>query len=135
VRDPRAVAFSMSRPKPDPSLNGRLTPSRGALRSSAVWLVSNLAIQRFARSPIRLIDRVRYEDFVAQPDAMLSQLLGSGVSTGRAPLNSGGQHAVAGNPWRFGPADSLILDARWIEQMPKYSKRLVTVATAPLLVT
>lgn len=115
VRDPRAVAFSQGRPKRDPSLGGALMPSAGAARSAAEWIATHGAFEKLGRS-FEDLQRVRYEDFVTFPSETLSPLLGV-VALPSAPVSDGGDHSIAGNPWRFDPARPLSIDDGWQRDM------------------
>ncbi|MGI8761849.1 MAG: hypothetical protein ACR2LF_11270 [Jatrophihabitantaceae bacterium] len=129
VRDPRAVAFSLSRPKPDPSMSGQLMPQHAPARSAVNWLSYNLAFERMARQSPRQAARIRYEDLVADPYASCERL---GLKPPPAVEAVSGGHAIAGNPWRFDPSRAIQIDDRWKGQMPARERRLVEAITLPL---
>ena len=128
VRDPRAVAYSLSHPKPDPSLQGAPLPSRPAWRAALQWMSGNLAYERLSTKDQPVV-RIRYEDFVLHPNDQLARL------GAMAPLDgavASGPHAIAGNPWRFGPPASLHVDDRWREDLSDRDRRVVETLTYPL---
>ncbi len=133
VRDPRAVAFSMSHPKPDPSLDGRLLPSRGALPAAAVWTSSNVAFERLRFGASALVRRLLYEEFVDDRVGSLRPLLGGSADALRTAASSGGEHAIAGNPWRFEPSRPMAADTRWSTEMPWSTRVVIAMSTAPLM--
>ncbi|HEX5365424.1 MAG TPA: sulfotransferase [Acidimicrobiales bacterium] len=144
VRDPRAVAFSQSRPKPDPSRAGGALPRRPVVASAVDWWRGHLTTERVVRHLAgqgRLAGawRVRYEDLVADPEAYVRRLVppaarrwGAAVTGPAAPAVTGPQHAVAGNPVRFGRAP-VRPDDRWRTEMAAGPRALCTVLTAPMI--
>lgn len=129
VRDPRAVAFSSSRPKSDPSMHGKLMPRQTPARSALNWLSFNLAFERLATQGSTDVTRVSYEDLVAAPDEVFG-MLALGSLPSRQTLS--GRHSIAGNPWRFDPDNPIRLDDRWKRELPLRHRRIVDVITLPL---
>ncbi|GII77886.1 sulfotransferase [Sphaerisporangium rufum] len=143
VRDPRAVAHSWRRRTdrmPDP---GRA--SRRPWRTTAHWMVQNLAFELLARRGGTVI-RVRYEDLVADPVAVLSALLVrlglcreheaealAFLRPGAADLSVA--HTCAGDPIRFraGPL-ALGRDEAGCERLSRPHRWLVTALAWPLMV-
>ncbi len=141
VRDPRAVMHSWTRVKRWP--DGR-TPEmrRYAPRSSALrWVAYNLLAEYVRRSPDAgpsLV--VRYEDLVADPNAVLrtiGTLLGEPVEEltiedDVVTLPPG--HVLGANPGKF-TAEPVHLreDDEWRHLMPARHRALGTVLTLPLL--
>ena len=145
VRDSRGVAYSWTKHVGRPETEGqdemaRLTPSQSAV----LWDAHNAAFSILARRGSVRVQRLRYEDFVANPAPMLLEIasfagltIGPGdldfVSEGRVELGS--CHSAAGNPMRFvtGVTD-LRRDDAWRQRLPRGQRRLVSALTAPLLV-
>ena len=138
VRDPRAVAYSWSRPKPGP--DG--VPRVGSVFSSAKWVQWNLACEEIKRTvgPERYLT-LRYEDFVAAPADVLARVLAfaevdadvrGSVSDDRAVLTT--DHTINGNPDRFVTGAVRIReDTRWLESQRFAPWSVTTTVTAPLL--
>jgi hypothetical protein len=145
VRDSRGVAYSWTKEVRRPeagedALMTRYSPSR----SSALWVGHNLFFGLLGRLGTRT-RLLRYEDFVADPRAVLTELAefadvpagDLGFLTESADQSSvllSPSHTVAGNPMRFrtGPT-ALRQDDAWRAQLPKARRMLVTLLTAPLL--
>ena len=150
VRDPRAAAFSWQRRKAQPD---RRTPGymerRGAAKSVALWLAWNAVTELMWSHRRDRYLRVTYEDFVADPRAVVRRILaavgfaaeveedaagGAGVFVDDHTVRLGVSHTVAGNPARLrgGPV-RLSLDDEWRVAMPTRDRMLVTAAGAPLM--
>ncbi|MBB4700751.1 sulfotransferase [Sphaerisporangium siamense] len=139
VRDPRAVAYSWHRQVTRPESGGAMT-RWPPVRTAVHWLVQNLAYELLARRRGTVI-RVRYEDLLADPPAVLAALLGrlglGGVALGFlrpgvAELSTA--HTCAGNPMRFTVgALELTTDDTWRERQPRLHRWLVTALTWPLM--
>jgi hypothetical protein len=141
VRDSRGVAYSWTKEVHRPeagedALMTRYSPSR----SSALWVGHNLFFGLLGRLGTRT-RLLRYEDFVADPRAVLLDLAGFvDVVPGDLDFLSGDSavlspsHTVAGNPMRFrtGPI-TLRRDDAWRSKLPRARRMLVTALTAPLL--
>jgi hypothetical protein len=140
VRDPRAVAYSWTRSKAltDGARRQemlRLSPPQSALQ----WDLWNGAAERLWRHSDRYL-RVRYEDLVADPRAVLgdvTELAGVGdlqlPFTGSHEVAAGTVHAVAGNAdrMRTGPL-TISTDDEWRRRLPASARRVVTALTWPL---
>lgn len=130
VRDPHGVVSSYRRPK------GYL-PRLSALDVTAGWVGLNLACERLQERTLNY-RRVRYEDFVAAPRALVAETakslgcdgnLEDFVGDHAVELRS--QHMLGGNP------DKLNRGKATIEVRPvvlsRTTRLLVSVATAPLV--
>ncbi|HEV8297176.1 MAG TPA: sulfotransferase [Acidimicrobiales bacterium] len=103
IRDPRGVLASSLRgwrgrgrvQAPNPSL-GRCA------RSAIAWQRRNTDARRLRHA--RSVQRISYEEFVREPDSVLSRVVGSPVS---GPFVVKQSHVAAGNPSRMqhGPID------------------------------
>ena len=142
VRDSRAVAFSWQRIKERGQPSGRAHMIRyDPITSSLRWLGNNLVAESLARRSVSY-RRVRYEDFVAAPEATLRNIL-SGVGfpePATLPFLEGDRasvrptHSVSGNPSRFADGSVRIrLDEQWRTAIEPASLRIATMLTAPLL--
>jgi Sulfotransferase family len=133
VRDPRASAYSWAK-----NPHGGL-PRFGLAHSSLRWLEWNgfgdLAIRRHRHL------RVRYEDFVADPRAVLRAITAV-AGTGTVPddlvvdgaVRIGPNHTVGGNPGRFRTGMvSLKADEAWRDGLSAAERKLVTALALPLL--
>jgi LPS sulfotransferase NodH len=137
VRDPRAVAFSWSRPRPDPSQRGAPMETKSTLRSATDWLRAHVTIERVLR---RLdgdrVVRIRYEDLVRQPASLLASITGGdapAAPTAFAARDAQPSHAIAGNPTRFNLGQPISPDERWRREMGRAALAATTAITAPVL--
>jgi hypothetical protein len=142
VRDPRATGFSWRRRKAYDPKGARLMTRHTYVRNAASWLYWNCVAEWIRRYvPPRSWLRVRYEDFVAFPEAVLKEI----TDTFRLPtagwplrghvLRLGIHHTVEGNPSRFttGPRQ-IQIDDQWRKEMPIAARALSVAITAPLFV-
>jgi Sulfotransferase family len=143
VRDPRGVAYSWmkSRRHPNPAIGDfeHWHPARTALN----WVYTNGAIRKLWGAAEGRYLALRYEDFIAQPEASVRQIMQfvgqpatslpflSDHSVSLAPT-----HGVSGNTVRFesGPVH-LTLDDKWCTAMTPMHKLLVTTLTGVALPT
>lgn len=142
IRDPRAVAFSWKRQRRRVEIHwaNAEMPIETARTSATRWAINNLLVERLA--PLAAsYRRVRYEDFVADPDAALRQILEphrsliNGTSSPRATeLVLAPTHTVSGNPMRFrqGPV-AIKLDDEWRGALCRRERRTIEAITLPLL--
>ncbi len=143
VRDPRGVAYSWAKTvvRPEVTSGTKEMPRYGVLASALRWSLYNLlfhALQAL-RVPVHV---VRYEDLVARPREVLTQVLEfAGIQPSEADLahvkdgvvTLDPHHTVAGNPMRFQVGEvSLRLDEEWRRSMPARQRRVVELVTAPL---
>jgi Sulfotransferase family len=141
VRDPRAVAYSWSRP---PALPGALDvpPERGPASSSLWWTAWNAMIEAVLAPRLRpRYLRLRYEDVMAAPRSELgriAELVGASGDqlpfVGEWEVSLGPSHAVAGNPNR-GRTGTVTLaeDGAWREEMRPRDRVLATAPAVALL--
>jgi len=140
VRDSRATAHSLERRKLRPEIHWRRQEMDrlGALRSALEWQLSHVMIATRKRSAASYI-RVRYEDLVRDPAAVLKQIGVAcnfalreppGLAEGKVVLPA--SHTVSGNPSRFivGPTD-IAPDDEWVDRMSARDRATVTALTAP----
>lgn len=143
VRDPRGVAWSWGRGKATRGVEefgstmARYSPMQVAVRWSlgnaggAWWLG-----RRSANVPYM---RVRYEDFMSAPQAVVEEIAAFAGLEGDVPVHDGNVadlapcHTVAGNPnrMRHGPTP-LHLDREWQNRLPRRARTLVGAVTWPV---
>lgn len=137
VRDPRAVAYSWQRDRPDPDAPGdarmpRLNPAVTGL----YWSAWNTAIERITQTGGIPRRQVRYEDLVADPDrtvADLVQLAEVRTGTPGGPEQPAVAHLVSGNPVRLTREPlSIRLDDAWRTEMPARDRWLAELTSAPV---
>ena len=135
VRDSRAVAYSWTRSKKRPEISGRTVymRQRPPIQSAVHWGVHNLLLEMLAARD-RNVLRVRYEDLVTDPDDVVRSTCAVLGNPGDASSIAVPRHSISGNPMRFesGPL-RVQLDDEWIKALATGDRRLVTLATAPLL--
>jgi len=144
VRDPRGVAYSWTKQIERPEVTGdnTLMPTYRISRTAGRWFTDNLGFEALARQVPSL--RMRYEDFLADPNQWLSQIgslidispkdLDLDFLQGRTATVDAPMHSVAGNPLRFeGSCVTLTADDAWRSKLPTTDFRLVTTMTAPML--
>ncbi len=145
VRDPRAVAYSWQRTRPRPSGSGgdRTMVRRHPTAVAGQWAGVNALGATFVRHAVGAdrYRRLRYEDLVAEPEAVCSDLLAflglPGATlpfTDPATVALAPTHNVTGNPERFrtGPVP-VVLDDEWRTAMGRGDRRRATLAAAPVL--
>jgi hypothetical protein len=141
VRDPRAAAYSWQRRKPQPDSNkSTYMPQHSPLNSSLLWLGWN-SISELCWGGKANYLRVRYEDFVRHPRAVIRTIVSLAGAYDSEPLFQDEHtaivvknHTVSGNPVRF--ATGLVdvqLDSEWESRMSFHSRALVEGLTWPLL--
>jgi hypothetical protein len=142
IRDPRAVAFSWQRRKLRPE-TGRYMIQLDHRYSAAVWLAQNffLEVMHSKMTDSGRYHRIRYEDFVKDPDGTiqnLSRIVPGFPSEGFKhskiqPIRV--THSVSGNPVRFQSGGFQIrIDDEWMTSMKRSQKVIVSLITLPLLV-
>jgi hypothetical protein len=141
IRDPRAVAYSWGRRRERPEIHWRKQEMmRQSVRASAArWTTHNAVVELLCATAHRH-DRVRYEDFVADPSGVVSQILAPfGCADAPAPGSPGElvlepSHSVSGNPMRFDSGTVRVkLDDEWRAAMPLRDRASVAAVTWPLL--
>lgn len=142
VRRSQGVAFSWAKVVNRPDRDGKPLARFSPARTATDWNVYNLLVECIAmlRTPYL---RVRYEDFVADPEVEMRRILRLSDIDDRLDLDfiKGSEvelrssHSVAGNPMRFRTgAEQLVPDDQWRTDMPPAARRLVTTLTLPGLV-
>jgi hypothetical protein len=132
VRDPRAVAWSWREPK-------QYVYAMTAGKSTVYWDGFNLAAQAITRRYPQRSMLLRYEDFIADPQPVIGDLLAlCGSERGASPLTGRTielhtNHTVTGNPDRFrtGPATIRESDSSW-RGLPVSSRLAATALSWPL---
>lgn len=138
VRASQGVAHSWSKlvSRPDRGQPmAQFSPTRSALN----WNLHNTLIEGLRAFDVPRI-RVRYEDFVDEPERQLRRILAVAGLGPDIPLDFlhgdevelGTTHTVAGNPMRFrqGP-ERLVADDAWSREMDPRTRRLVGALTLP----
>jgi len=143
IRDPRAVAHSWSRPTRQPDLAvPRDMPRHGAATSTTTWVAWNLLVEDLARNGYAgRSHRLRYEDFVADPQACMTDVLElvDVPATGspfvdRSSVQLAANHTVGGNPGRFRTGTIAITpDNRWHSEQSRGRRTVSTAIALPLL--
>jgi hypothetical protein len=134
VRDPRAVAQSWSRQKD----YAYIMP---AWKSTAYWDGFNLAAAAVARRYPERSVLLRYEDFIADPQATIDRLLRfCGADPAANPVRGRTvdlhtNHTVTGNPDRFltGPTEIRPADDSWRTGLPRAGQLTVAALAGPLM--
>jgi hypothetical protein len=142
LRDPRAVTHSWHRAKAFSV--GDQTRTMGTRKLPATvrrWLANALGTEALHRQVAAdHWQRLRYEDFCADPVGSMDRLLSMMGVSGRPPFENAStvhlqpNHIVAGNPSRFEVGSVRIrVDEEWKTAMSRRDRRLVTSSTWPLL--
>jgi Sulfotransferase family len=142
VRDPRATAHSFGRRKKLPDFgDGRLMQRQPPLVSSRRWALSQTLTELLWRGRSDRYLRVRYEDFVRDPQATIGRIttLVHEVPPelpflSETTVRLGPTHSVSGNPNRFTTGNVEVrADDEWMRLMRRTDRMLVTALTMPLL--
>jgi hypothetical protein len=140
VRDPRGVAYSRKRVKMRPEtgdLSVHLNRSN-MLKSTRRWVERNCDIERLSKMiPVQLI---RYESFVADPLAVLKQLVSPGdAANAFERLQQAGNerpiaHSIAGNPHRYSKSGLVLrLDQEWEKKLKLVDRLLVRLIAGSMI--
>ena len=146
VRDVRGVAYSMSKrnvTRPQALGHDQFMAAGAPARVSARWTLTQTEIElmRLASLPHT---RVRYEDFIEDPQSAIDSALqdlhvarpadwADHLSPGELTLPT--SHGLSGNPSRFASGIvPLRLDDAWRHQMSRGSRALVTAIALPQMV-
>jgi len=141
VRDPRAVAYSWSRTKVRPEIQGHreVMPKYSSFKSAVWWFGANLVSEIICNNS-RLSYLLRYEDFSESPKKAIGDLLAAiGEDNdveflSENSLNLEPNHTVAGNPSRFKVGEIEIKpDASWKIKMRSKLKIVVVLLDWPLM--
>lgn len=142
VRDPRATAYSWMRKRELRDYGDlRWMQRQPPLKSSGLWGMWNAVAEMFWRPLDSRYLRLRYEDFVADPQEAVRRVLrlvgeeGAELPfTGPTTVRLGPTHTVAGNPSRLANGEvELRADSEWVGSMRPKDRNLVTAVTWPLL--
>jgi Sulfotransferase family len=142
VRDPRATAWSFLRKKRLPDFgDDRLMQRQHPLVSARRWSLWQAATELLWRRPGQRYLRLRYEDFIGDPQPAirrLAALAGEAPAalpfSGPATVRLTATHSVSGNPNRFGTGEvELRADEEWRRAMRGVDRGMVTALTWPLL--
>jgi hypothetical protein len=139
VRDPRAVSYSRTRVKAD--VDEREMKRDGPVRSALRWRERNreaeLVRRRYSADSSLLM---RYEDFVADPRASITDILNLVGETAENPVSQDKEvllrenHTAAGNPSRFKRGViRLRMDDQWVTGQKLGDRLVVTGLSLPLL--
>ena len=141
VRDPRAVAYSWTRPKVRPEVHWetRMMPRHNVVRSALAWNASNHLTSRID-VPADRFRLQRYEDFVADPAGQIAAIasfaLDRPTSIDHTVFESARRvpHTVAGNPVRLGSEHIRVTsDDAWRTELSRGARAAVTACCLPLL--
>ena len=142
VRDPRAVVHSWRRAKSFTTQGTTRTMGTRSLPSTVRRWISNAisaeALRRRIPAPRWL--HIRYEDFAAEPRAVVQSILSFLGENAETPFTDDHtvllhpNHIVAGNPSRFTTGSVTIrADEEWRRSMARRDQRLVELLTMPLM--
>jgi sulfotransferase family protein len=143
VRDPRATAHSFQRTKKLPDFGDeRLMQQQAPLVSSRRWALWQAVIELLWRDRPGRYLRVRYEDFVRQPQrtvqriaALVEEVPAELPFSSDSTVRMQPTHSVSGNPNRFTTGSVEVrADDEWVHLMRRTDRMLVTALTLPLLV-
>lgn len=139
IRDPRAVAYSWSRKKLEPT--GELMRHNTPVRSTLAWDIWNPVIEAFwGGRPERYL-RLRYEDFVDKPEESVERIFDMIQEekpnlpfVAERELELAPTHSVGGNPNRFDTGTvELRPDEEWKRKIKRPDRTAVTALSWPLL--
>ncbi|NUT35539.1 MAG: sulfotransferase [Hamadaea sp.] len=142
VRDARGVAYSWTkkvrRPESADDEMTRYAPAQSAL----LWTAHNAAFGLLRRRGVR-VRRLRYEEFLADPQSSLRKLVAyagldpSAVDLGWLEADHvtlGVSHSAAGNPMRFTTGRlPLHRDDAWRDRLAPRQRAVVSAVCAPML--
>ena len=143
VRDSRAVAYSWTRRRREPSpIAGRqFMPQFSPYETATKWVAWNLGLHLLCTAGLPYV-KVAYESFVADPNFELSriaEIAGEGLDVARANLCDGqvrlGEHHIfSGNPMRTNTGwIALRVDDEWMGRFSRAQFAGVTAITWPML--
>lgn len=139
VRDGRGVAWSLMKPyarKVESGLQKEIVPKSWAY-TAVRWSLVNLVAEKLCRKLGRGRSiRVRYEDFAADPAAVVTRIMAMVRPGSPTPVTAGEivpGHQVAGNRLRMQPSIRVRRDESWRREMPARQQRTFAFACAPLM--
>lgn len=148
IRDARAVAYSWTKvvKRPEITASDAYMPRYSPGYMALLYNGHHVLLEMLRSKGVPSV-RVRYEDFVADPESALRDVADLlerpfdrdavlASSPGDAPaLQLPATHTVSGNPSRFSSGDILIRrDDAWRKKMPRRQQVLVGAITAPVQV-
>jgi sulfotransferase family protein len=142
IRDPRATAYSFRRKRELPDFgDSRLMLRQSPMTTARRWVKGQTLTELLGRRRHVHYLRLRYEDFIRDPQASLQRILGLVGETAEARLLDSRKvhlrptHSVSGNPNRFTVGDVVLrLDDEWVTKMRRRDVLAVTAVTWPLLI-
>ncbi len=141
VRDPRATAYSWrQRSGGETDSPFALLPRLGTVQSAVTWSAWNVVTELLWRHDKARYLRIRYEDFVAEPQTWSQRVLElAGVPEATLPFRDahtielGVTHTVAGNPNRFATgAVAIRSDDEWRRKFARRHQLSVMAFTLPV---
>lgn len=140
VRDSRGVAHSRSKDVPREDIEDRQMRRFAPGRTATHWMLFNFLLEAVSRRRDQR-SLLRYEDFVAAPEAQFLRVvdfLGIDASAEDLSFLRGsevdleGDHGIWGNPMRLrtGP-QTIRADEQWRRAMPRTTKLTVTALSLP----
>lgn len=140
VRDPRAVAYSWSRPKPHPGRPSGWMDTYSPRYSSNRWTAWNVAIELLRPAVSGRYHLLRYEDMVLNLPSSLASITSFAGEPRPAPfLGAHGAvlrptHSAGGNPVRFLTGRITVQpDEAWRKAISPALQRQATLPAAPLM--
>jgi len=141
IRDPRGVAYSWSRGAWNPDKPMDRDEYRRASEVGVRWVTRNALTEALlARRLGARYMRLRYEDFVGDPEGVIARISAMCGADGRLPqlsegvISFGPNHSVSGNPTRLttGPVE-IRPDDEWTKRMAHRPMLAATIGASPLL--
>jgi UDP-N-acetylglucosamine transferase subunit ALG13 len=139
VRDSRGVAYSWSKRVSRPERDAEDMPTYTPARAAVLWTANNALFDLLGRLGTA-VHRIRYEDLVAEPVGVLSEVLAYlGLPADEESLRFlhsdsaelGRSHTIGGNPMRFSTGRlTLRADDAWRREMPPRTRLGVSALTA-----
>lgn len=154
IRDPRAVAYSrLCRRPASGAPRSQWRWSEGPIVCSARWIIRNTLLEIIAATLAAYSTRIRYEDFLARPVAMIAQI----VNALRLPVGDAQidvlpsifqslagpepgmfvrtQHAIAGNSRMLSQNGHIALrtDNEWMHSTARRHKYTIAAVSLPLM--
>jgi hypothetical protein len=141
IRDSRAAAYSLLKEPRSDADERTYLPRVNAVKSSLLWDAWNASSEALWRGSSGWYMRLRYEDFVEEPQRAVEEILVMLGESGRRlsflrerEVELGIAHTVAGNPNRFRSGlVRLRRDDEWVYKMRGRDRALVMLLTLPLL--
>lgn len=139
VRDPRGVCYSLQqrKAKGEPECQWY-----SPIHAAASWTIKNLAVEKFLGSQSDRYLRIKYEDFMTNPEKcirLMTNLLGENtvelpfLTKDRVQMQL--DHLFSGSPSSRAMTGEVQLkvDSRWQSKISRRDKNLITSLTFPML--